>query len=681
MTKILKKMGAFLLAMTCAVGLLAAVPVATSASTFGANQILKIEDGTKKIDMVYRVWYPDDFSEEKDYKLVVFFHGHGSQGNNGNHAGVATKPFFQKLMKSGKFIIVAPQCPSGYSWVDIPKASNGVWDWFKGANYDFEKTPESAPLIEFMDFIVGEFMPEHNVAKGDLVLTGYSMGGYATWYAATKYTDYVDILLPVCGGNDPDYMVPILKDKIIYTFHTIQDKAVNYQGTVNMVNALEEADANVTYRQYDSSDAADKKLFGNSPNQSSNWEHWAWEPAFNEQDIPLADWLFEQFGITADGKETETDCVAVSYKSLKATERNAILYRSDYQETSDTSNFDQIQNKTHTQNVGFYQYTDDGLKVFYSKDPGYHGYHYAFHVKMHPGTLTEKDVFACLKFKADKATDVTISMKGGGAEPVIELFDGSVAANEWVVTDPIAINVANERGSCLKRLVNNNHNAIGFTTVDTDVNFYVEEIVFFESKTDARAYYKKSAEAVDCFRISYQSLEDTEQNAVLYDSEDLDTSDTQNFRNSRGSHVENVGLYTYEDGALKISYMRGTGYTNANYVFHVKMQEEDVLPLDYKYMAMKVKSTAACDVKIGITTGNSTLTAVAYDGEMEADAWTYTDPIDISGKILNRLNGTVRGTALNHNAIVFKTNVNDTDFYVEEIVFFKTAEEAQSYIG
>ena len=73
-----------------------------------------------------------------------------------------------------KFIVVSPQCPAGRPW-DIV-ALKGLID----------HTLKSQP-----------------VDKDRVILTGLSMGGFATWGLLASHPDLAAAAVPICGGGDP----------------------------------------------------------------------------------------------------------------------------------------------------------------------------------------------------------------------------------------------------------------------------------------------------------------------------------------------------------------------------------------------------------------------------------------------------------------------------------------------
>lgn len=151
---------------------------------------------------------------------------------------------------------------------------------------------------------------------------GDSMGGGGTWDLILREPDLLAAALPVCGYNDPSSAINVRGDIAIWAHHTMQDKTVNVKGDRAMTATLKNlGNDKVFYTEYDSSNPDHKKLFNNAWESSSNWEHWTWEPAYNNADV--IEWLVSQKKSSdtsselkskfTDIKETDKYCKAVNY--------------------------------------------------------------------------------------------------------------------------------------------------------------------------------------------------------------------------------------------------------------------------------------------------------------------------------------------------------------------------------
>ena len=78
------------------------------------------------------------------------------------------------------------------------------------------------------------------VDTGRFYLTGLSMGGYGSWKMAAENPGRFAAVSPICGKGDPANAEKLI-DLPIWVFHGTEDKAVPYQHSVDMVEAIRNA--------------------------------------------------------------------------------------------------------------------------------------------------------------------------------------------------------------------------------------------------------------------------------------------------------------------------------------------------------------------------------------------------------------------------------------------------------
>ena len=152
------------------------------------------------------------------YPLMVFMHGAGERGDNlqqvkqhGPPKLAGTKP------ELNKFILVSPQCPKGRMWDLV--ALKGLID----------HTLSTQPAD-----------------KDRVILTGLSMGGYATWGLIAAHPDLAAAAVPICGGGDPA-KAEKFKHVPIHVYHGSKDTAVPQKKSDEMVEALKQAGGKPEY--------------------------------------------------------------------------------------------------------------------------------------------------------------------------------------------------------------------------------------------------------------------------------------------------------------------------------------------------------------------------------------------------------------------------------------------------
>lgn len=165
----------------------------------------KIFDG-----MRYLIDYPDDFSPDKKYPLVVFLHGRGARRETTEkmYTSPSLGPVHRRRNERG-YIFLAPHCKSGN------------WNEWMGH------------VIRLIDEI--RHLPYVDITR--VHLTGISMGGYGTWTLATLRADWFASAMPLCGGGLPG-MANELGKLPIRAFHGLSDEIVDPIESLQMVQAI-----------------------------------------------------------------------------------------------------------------------------------------------------------------------------------------------------------------------------------------------------------------------------------------------------------------------------------------------------------------------------------------------------------------------------------------------------------
>jgi len=88
-------------------------------SNEGEARVFEAPEGGGKLP--YRLFLPANHDRNKEYPLVLFFHGSGERGDDNlaqltHGAGRFTSPESQAKFPS---FLIAPQCPAEGKWVDI----------------------------------------------------------------------------------------------------------------------------------------------------------------------------------------------------------------------------------------------------------------------------------------------------------------------------------------------------------------------------------------------------------------------------------------------------------------------------------------------------------------------------------------------------------------------------------
>ena len=212
----------------------------------------------------YRILYPENFSESKNYPLILFLHGSGERGNDNEKQLVHGSSLFLDSLNRKKFpaVVIFPQCPQEDYWsnTDVDRSAGGVQLKFKNGG---EPTKALAQVIKLVDSLKNRsFIDENRVYVG-----GLSMGGMGTFEILYRKPDTFAAAFAICGGAAPETASAYAKNTPVWIFHGAQDDVVNPKYSLEMAEALLNAGAHPKMYLYDTEN------------------HNSWDRAFAEPDF------------------------------------------------------------------------------------------------------------------------------------------------------------------------------------------------------------------------------------------------------------------------------------------------------------------------------------------------------------------------------------------------------------
>jgi predicted peptidase len=180
-------------------------------------------------EMPYRLFLPAEYNPQKQYPLVLAFHGAGSRGNDNLKQ---LRPWVagwidEQVQKEHPCIILMPQCPAKQQWVNVP--------WKEGS-YQFKDVPISKPM-KLSKEIFDKVVKEYSVNKNRVYVMGMSMGGYGTWNFVMRFPKIIAAAVPICGAGDPS-MAKKIKGIPIWAFHGDKDIVVPLSGSTDMIESM-----------------------------------------------------------------------------------------------------------------------------------------------------------------------------------------------------------------------------------------------------------------------------------------------------------------------------------------------------------------------------------------------------------------------------------------------------------
>lgn len=256
----------FSLLLTCAL----AFPIygCSTMHTDNAGKFVKRSVLVAGTPHTYQVFVPAHRAHGKPAPVVLFLHGSGERGSDGDKQMLAgLGPYVQAHAGDFPAITVFPQAPENEEWM--------------GQNVDMALAALDAATKEF------------NGDRKRTYLTGLSMGGYGTWETALKAPDRFAALVPICGAILPpnDYralfvtgiaekkdpyaaLAARLKHVPTWIFHGALDDAVSPEDDRKIFAAFKSAQADVQYTEF--------------PDAGHN----SWDATYHH--TPMWTWLFAQ---------------------------------------------------------------------------------------------------------------------------------------------------------------------------------------------------------------------------------------------------------------------------------------------------------------------------------------------------------------------------------------------------
>lgn len=235
-------------------------------SSFEKKQFVVNQD-----TLLYRIMYPKDFSEDKEYPLVLFLHGAGERGNDNNKQLIHGSKLFTDETNRGAFpaIVIFPQCPQNDYW------SNAIVDRStKPITLIF---PENAPPTKSLNLVM-HLMEEINIKpyinRNKIYVAGLSMGGMGTFEILYRKPTMFAGAIAICGGGNPENVQKYANNTDLWVFHGAKDDVVNPQLSISMVSAYLKAGGKPNFTLY------------------ANNNHNSWDAAFAEPQ--LLPWLFSK---------------------------------------------------------------------------------------------------------------------------------------------------------------------------------------------------------------------------------------------------------------------------------------------------------------------------------------------------------------------------------------------------
>ncbi|HEX8710054.1 MAG TPA: prolyl oligopeptidase family serine peptidase [Pyrinomonadaceae bacterium] len=210
----------------------------------------------------YRVYIPENFDPKKKYPVILYLHGskHWGEDNEGQLEG----PGLPAMMRPGGRVETKldPKLLSSFIGV-FPQTR--------------DETPWSGEMVEYAVKALDQTVAEFKADSQRLYVTGFSLGGYGSWYVAAKYPGKFAAIVPI-GGNikiperfpraylekfiPPDMLalydakdphaafIKLVGKTPVWIFHGESDEQVAVSDARRTAEALKAAGVQVRYTEY-----------------------------------------------------------------------------------------------------------------------------------------------------------------------------------------------------------------------------------------------------------------------------------------------------------------------------------------------------------------------------------------------------------------------------------------------
>lgn len=196
--------------------------------------------------LLYRMLLPPGFSFSQKYPLILFLHGMGERGSDNKRQLTHGSRLFSDSISAYPSIVLFPQCPETDYWANLDRSQ---FEEEGMRLFRFRTDLGSHPSLGMVMEMVSHYRTQRYADTSRFYLAGLSMGAMGTFDLLWRMPGVFAAAIPICGAGPLD-KVDILKDTPLWIFHGAKDKTVDPDNSVKMVNALQNAGAEVRFTMY-----------------------------------------------------------------------------------------------------------------------------------------------------------------------------------------------------------------------------------------------------------------------------------------------------------------------------------------------------------------------------------------------------------------------------------------------
>ncbi|MEO6916293.1 MAG: prolyl oligopeptidase family serine peptidase [Chitinophagaceae bacterium] len=222
----------------------------------------------------YRIMYPENYSAQKKYPVLLFLHGSGERGSDNEAQLKHGGSLFLNDTSRREFpaIVIFPQCPNDSAWSRISSRPDSTSLSGRRIDLRFQSTPTTPAKLAKL--LLDSLITSNLADPKKMYVGGLSLGGFGTFDMIERYPDFFAAAVPICGGGDTTTADRFARKTSVWIFHGDADKSVDVKNSREYFAALKKRNADVKYTEY--------------PGVGHN----SWDNAF--QDKTLLPWLISK---------------------------------------------------------------------------------------------------------------------------------------------------------------------------------------------------------------------------------------------------------------------------------------------------------------------------------------------------------------------------------------------------
>lgn len=204
-------------------------------------------DGQRRTAAIY---VPPSYAKANAWPLIVFLHGGGGNGDNGDDAlsWGRRSPIARAIEKHPEWfpaLVLIPRCPRGKIWA--PGPTDPIQSPWRLKKHGRKPVPDAADHITSA---IDEVIARYSVDEDRITIVGHSMGGEGTTLYAARHADRIAGIAPSAGSAIivPEN-APILAQMGVWIFQGENDRISTSGLARQMAEAIRKAGGDVRYTE------------------------------------------------------------------------------------------------------------------------------------------------------------------------------------------------------------------------------------------------------------------------------------------------------------------------------------------------------------------------------------------------------------------------------------------------